>query len=185
MTISAKVREACQGLKSLAIGLGITGRAFVRPKVTVLYPRQELPNRDSYRGHVELVGREDAPGVPRCVACGACARACPSACLTVACPVDGAGADDREAVELAGSLVPRGAAMAPAPRKGCKTPGLFVLDYSLCSLCGQCAKACPAGALRFSSHVYFVATRREAFRIDLLARLRRQAAGSHPAKESA
>ena len=67
--------------------------------------------------------------------------------------------------------------MGPAPQKGSKTPGRFILDYSLCSLCGQCAKACPVDSLRFSHHAYFVSTNREDFKIDLLARLRRQAAG--------
>lgn len=182
MSLAAKFRQAGQGLVSLAVGLGITGRAFVRPKVTVRYPRQEVPNLDSYRGHVELVPRDGEPTAPRCVACGACARACPSSCLTVACPAQPDAPAGRQATELAGMLIPRAAPMAPAPRKGCKTPGLFVLDFSLCSLCGQCVAVCPAEALRFSRHVYFVATRREAFRIDLLARLRDQAA---PTKESA
>lgn len=184
MSLATKLKQAGQGLHSLAVGLGITGRAFFRPKITVCYPRQELPNRDTYRGHVELVPREGDPTAPRCVACGACARACPSQCLTVACPVEPDAPAGRQVTELAGTLIPKAATMGPAPRKGCKTPGLFFLDFSLCSLCGQCVTACPAGALRFSRHVYFVATRREAFRIDLLARLRDQA-GHLSAKESA
>ena len=76
---------------------------------------------------------------------------------------------------MAGELIARAEAMAPAPQKGCKTPGAFILDYSLCSLCGQCARACPVDSLRFSQHVYYVGSSRADFRLDLLARLREQA----------
>jgi NADH-quinone oxidoreductase subunit I len=180
VTVSELFTEAVIGLKSLFVGLGVTGKAFTRPSVTVLYPKREVTNLDTYRGHVELVGKDDGSGLARCIACGACSRACPSQCLTVACPVDGGsgGAAGREATEMIGELIPKAAVMAPAPQKGCKTPGLFMYDYSLCSLCGQCVKACPVDSLRFSRHVYFVGARREDFHLDLLARLRRQTEGA-------
>ncbi|EKO38922.1 MAG: NADH:ubiquinone oxidoreductase chain I-like protein [Solidesulfovibrio magneticus str. Maddingley MBC34] len=176
MLLSDLVREAATGLKSLFVGLGITGRAFAKPAVTVIYPKQEVTNLDTYRGHIELVGREDNPAMPRCIACGACTRACPSQCLSVGCPVGAGSGGDPETLELAGELIPVGTAMAPAPQKGCKVPGVFIYDYSLCSLCGQCVRACPVDSLRFSQHVYYVGTSRADFRLDLMARLARQAA---------
>ena len=91
---------------------------------------------------------------------------------------------DVEALELAGELIPVGTAMAPAPQKGCKVPGVFIYDYSLCSLCGQCVRACPVDSLRFSQHVYYVGASRADFRLDLMARLARQAAEA-PAPEAA
>ena len=187
VSLSDLVREAATGLKSLFVGLGITGRAFAKPAVTVIYPKQEVTNLDTYRGHIELVGREDNPAMPRCIACGACTRACPSQCLSVGCPVGaGSGGGDPEALELAGELIPVGTAMAPAPQKGCKVPGVFIYDYSLCSLCGQCVRACPVDSLRFSQHVYYVGASRADFRLDLMARLARQAAGAPaPAPEAA
>lgn len=166
MSFPEKLHDVLTGLKSLAIGLGITGRAFCAKNVTVIYPREEVDNLNTYRGHVELVGKDDAPDVPRCVACGACVKACPSNCLTVLCPIPAKDGEEGGAVK-----------MGPAPQKGSKTPGRFILDYSLCSLCGQCAKTCPVNSLRFSHHAYFVAENRKAFQIDLLSRLRRQAAG--------
>lgn len=179
VSLSDLLCEAATGLKSLFVGLGITGKAFARPAVTVIYPRQEVKNLDTYRGHVELIGREDKPGTPRCIACGACVRACPSQCLSVACPISGGGSggdhETMEGVEMVGELIARAAAMAPAPQKGCKLPGAFIYDYSLCSLCGQCVRACPVDSLRFSQHVYFVGASRADFRLDLLARLTRQA----------
>ncbi|KHK03674.1 4Fe-4S binding protein [Desulfovibrio sp. TomC] len=179
MSLADLISEAATGLKSLFVGLGITGKAFTRPAVTVIYPRQEVGNLDTYRGHVELIGREDNPALPRCIACGACVRACPSQCLGVGCAVGSGSVDgheNMEGVEMAGELIARAAVMAPAPQKGCKVPGAFYYDYSLCSLCGQCVKACPVDSLRFSGHAYFVGASRADFRLDLLARLARQAA---------
>jgi NADH-quinone oxidoreductase subunit I len=163
MSVPEKLREVLTGLKSLAIGLGITGKAFCEKNVTVIYPKEEVDNLASYHGHVELVGKEEAPDVPRCVACGACAKACPSSCLHILCPVPAKEGDEGPVK------------MGPAPQKGSKTPAQVVLDYSLCSLCGQCVKTCPVDSLRFSHHAYFVATDRKAFTLDLMERLRRQA----------
>ncbi|MFU2209234.1 4Fe-4S binding protein [Solidesulfovibrio sp. C21] len=189
MTLTELLAEAATGIKSLLVGLRITGKALAKPNITVLYPMGEVTNLDTYRGHVELVGKDDDPGTPRCVACGACVRACPSNCLSVACPVGDAGPKGREAEEMVGELIPRIERMAPAPQKGCKFPGVFTYDYSLCSLCGQCVRTCPVASLRFSRHAYFIGTRREDFRLDLLTRLRRQSLETSPepaaVKESA
>lgn len=164
MSVSELFEEAYTGLKSLFVGLGITGKAFCQPQVTVIYPKQEVDNLSTFRGHIELVGKEDDPSVPRCVACGACVKACPSDCLSILCPVPAKeGQEDAPVV------------MGPAPQKGSKTPGAVIVDFALCSLCGQCAKTCPVDSLRFSDNPYMVALDRKAFRIDLMARLKRQA----------
>lgn len=168
MSVARLVEEAYVGLKSLAVGLGVTGKAFCRPVVTVLYPMKEVGNLASFRGHVELVGKEDDPAVPRCVACGSCVKACPSNCLTILCPVPAKEDGEEEGP----------ARMGPAPQKGSKTPGAVIVDFSLCSLCGQCARICPVESLRFSNNPYLVSFDRKDFRIDLLARLRRQAGES-------
>jgi NADH-quinone oxidoreductase subunit I len=67
------------------------------------------------------------------------------------------------------------AQMGPAPQKGARMPGRFIMDYSLCCLCGQCVKCCPPNALRFSNDPYVVSFDRKDFQFDLLARLRDQA----------
>ncbi|PSH03385.1 MAG: [Fe-S]-binding protein [Acidobacteria bacterium] len=165
-----RIKKAFTGLKSLAVGLGVTGRAFYAKNVTVIYPKEEVDNLASYRGHVELVGKEDAPDVPKCVACGSCAKACPSNAFTILCPVppkEGEAASDPPV-------------MGPAPQRGAKTPSKFILDFSLCSLCGQCVKTCPTKGLRFSNDPYLVSFTREDLKLDLLARLHSQAANSQP-----
>jgi NADH-quinone oxidoreductase subunit I len=161
MTFS-KIKDVLTGLKSLAIGLGITGQAFCAKNVTVIYPKEEVDNLSTYRGPVELVGNDDAPDVPKCIACGICVRACPSDCFTILCPIPA----------KEGEMNSDPAAMGPAPQKGAKTPGRFILDYSLCSLCGQCVRACPYDAIRFSNDPYMVSFNRKDFQFDLIARLR-------------
>ncbi|WP_029459848.1 4Fe-4S binding protein [Solidesulfovibrio alcoholivorans] len=166
MSVSQLIEEAYTGLKSLVIGLGVTGKALMQPGVTVLYPMEEVErdNLVTYRGHVELIGKEEDPAVPRCVACGACVKACPSNCITILCPIAVKEGEEAGPVK-----------MGPAPQKGSKTPGEFIVDFSLCSLCGQCAKTCPVDSLQFSDNPYMVSFDRKDFRIDLLARLQRMA----------
>ena len=161
MTFS-KIKDALTGLKSLAIGLGITGQAFCAKNVTVIYPKEEVDNLSTYRGPVELVGKDDAPDVPKCVACGVCGKACPSNCLTIRSPIP----------VKDGELPSDPAEMGPAPQKGAKTPGEFILDFSLCSLCGQCVRACAHNALRYSNNPYLIGVNRKDFKLDLIARLR-------------
>jgi len=165
MSVSQLIEEAYVGLKSLVIGLGVTGKAICQPGITVIYPKEEVDNLTSFRGHIELVGKDDALDVPKCVACGACVKACPSNCITVLCPVPA-----KEGEEEGGPVK-----MGPAPQKGSKTPAVVVVDFSLCSLCGQCVKTCPVDSLKFSDNPYMVSFDRKDFQIDLMARLRRLA----------
>lgn len=159
----AKIKDLLVGIKSLFIGLGITGRAFCTKNVTVIYPKEQVTNLNTFRGVVELVAKDGSPETPKCVACGLCAKACPSNCLTVLSvipPKEG----DTGPVQL-----------GPSPQKGAKTPAKFVVDFSYCSLCGQCVTACATHCLRYSNEAYMVSYNRKDFEIDLIARLQKQA----------
>jgi NADH-quinone oxidoreductase subunit I len=158
----AKIKNILNGVKSLFVGLGVTGKAFCAENVTVIYPREEVTNLASYRGHIELVGKDADPAAPKCVACGLCAKVCPSGCYTILCP----------APLAEGQTEP---VLAPAPQKGVKTPAVFVMDFSLCSLCGLCIMSCASKAIRFSNHPYLVGFNRKDFQLDLIARLRERA----------
>ncbi|SDB23326.1 NADH-quinone oxidoreductase subunit I [Desulfonatronum thiosulfatophilum] len=164
--------KAAQGLWSLVIGLGITFRAFVRPQVTVHYPRATVDdaNLQTFHGHVELVGKDDEPLVPRCISCGMCAMNCPSACLTVVKQkAPKPTPEEKKAMEEAearGEKVKKPAAP--------KDPATFMYDFSLCSLCGTCVEICPVDSLRFSSNIYQAGFGRHDFNLDLLTRLREQ-----------
>jgi len=91
------VVDNIKGFYSLLVGLWVTARyglgpfpawlglASGYPQLTTHYPRQTIPDEDlvTFRGPVELVPAEENPGLSRCVSCQMCAKACPSACLTV------------------------------------------------------------------------------------------------------
>ncbi|MDA8417822.1 MAG: NADH-quinone oxidoreductase subunit I [Desulfobacteraceae bacterium] len=136
--------ELFSGTKSLFVGLGITIKEFVKPVVTVQYPRETIPMTPRYRGHIELV-RDPESGGPKCIVCGMCQKACPSGCITV----DG---EKREGV------------------KG-KVLTLYRLDFTKCSLCGMCVESCKPGAIDFSKDYNLAGPSRAAYVFDLLKRL--------------
>ncbi len=145
--------EIFLGLRSLAIGLGIPLREFFKPVVTVPYPYKTLTMSERFRGHTELI--EDDEGKPRCVSCGMCQRACPSACISLA----------SKTVEYE--------AMVKGEMKMKKKKVLikYELNFTTCSLCGQCVESCNFGALTFSKEYNLASSRKEDFHFDLLKRL--------------
>ena len=155
MTFFEDIRQAIKGLYSLLVGLKITGKALATKQETVHYPRQTVDNIDTYHGHIELIPAKNPPHFTKCIACGTCARNCPSGCITVTKAV----------------LPPEiGEDGTPQKPKKAKYPDLFELDYNYCSLCGQCVETCPVQALRFSTDVYLAGFSREDFEYDLLDR---------------
>ena len=129
-----------RGLKSLVVGLGITGRHAVRPVVTLQYPHQK-PDVSHWGGPIELVTFPET-GTHDCIACNACARICPSDCF-----------------DIEGKR-PEGAKKMRATR--------FLLDFSTCSLCGLCIDVCPTDTLRYSKRYDEAAYRRVQTVNDLL-----------------
>ena len=117
------VRELWKGAWSLLVGMGITGRHFVRRSVTLQYPHQK-PDVARWGGPIELK-TFPATGTHDCIACNACTRICPSECIAV------------EGKRPEGSKKMRAT--------------LFTLDFSTCSLCGLCIDVCPTDTLQYST----------------------------------
>ncbi|MCX5870905.1 MAG: 4Fe-4S dicluster domain-containing protein [Deltaproteobacteria bacterium] len=141
--------EIFYGSKSLLIGMGITFREFFKPTVTVQYPYQTIKMSAKFRGHTELIADEE--GKPKCGVCGLCERACPSSCITLgSISVD---------IEVDGKV------------KKKKVLSKYELDFTKCSLCGQCVENCSFGALEFSKEYNLASTRKEDFHFNLLKRL--------------
>ena len=157
MNLLGEIREAIKGFYSLAVGMGVTGKYFFRPEVTVHYPRKTVDNVSTYSGHVELQPGKKNPDGADCIVCGTCVRNCPSGCLTL------------EVLEL----MEENPDLEKKPKKIKKLKAL-IYDYSYCSLCGQCIENCPVTSLGFSQHVYWAEFDRKAIKMDLVARLKDQ-----------
>ena len=145
--MSGYFKELLSGTKSLFIGLGITGKYFFEPVVTMQYPMEHVEMKPRFRGHIELIPDEET-GEPKCVVCGMCQKACPTGCITVA------GEKRKEG-------------------KG-KVATKYILNFTTCSLCGQCVESCKFGAIRFSKDYNVVSERKEDFIYDLIKRLKEQ-----------
>jgi NADH-quinone oxidoreductase subunit I len=150
------LKEIVSGFISLVTGMRITIAQFFKPAVTVRYPHETLPIPARFRGHIELV-LDPETGRAKCYACRLCERACPSDCILV------------EGAKLEGTKK--------------KTVTVYQLDFTKCSLCGACVEACRDGAIRFSRDYNLAGLSKEAFIMDLFAKLQAeaQAAGTPPA----
>ncbi len=93
-------------------GLGITLRYMFKPAVTVQYPTEKLHPYPPFRG---------APlfDAATCIACGLCAKACPSACIDLAHQVN------------------------PETKKRVPKVEWYTLDLGRCNFCGLCQETCP------------------------------------------
>ncbi len=149
------VREIASGFWSLLAGMAVTIRYFVKPVVTVQYPRQKIEISPAYRGHPQLL-LDPETRTHRCIACEMCARICPSQLITVA-----------------GTKLP-GAKQ--------KVPYTYVHEHYYCSLCGLCVEVCPTTALEYSREYRLAVFHREEAVIDHLTLLqeRQRAAGLPP-----
>jgi NADH-quinone oxidoreductase subunit I len=116
------------GVVSLIKGMQVTGKEFITPKITELYPE----DRDTYkwperfRAILELV--YDADGNHKCIACGTCERNCPNGTITV----------ETKMVDT------------PAGTKK-KKLDRYIYDLGSCTFCQLCVTSCPTSALRFSN----------------------------------
>ncbi|MGL1932013.1 MAG: NADH-quinone oxidoreductase subunit I [Desulfotalea sp.] len=138
--MSSLIKETITGFISLLVGMRITAREFITPKVTVHYPHETEVMPARFRGHIELIADEN--GKPLCVSCGLCQKACPSQCISIS------------SVKKEGEKK--------------KTLIAYDLDFTKCSLCGSCVESCAFGAIRFSRVYNHVSRNKEDFYYDLL-----------------
>jgi NADH-quinone oxidoreductase subunit I len=142
--MSGYFKDIITGLKSLAVGLQITNKEFLTKPITLQYPHESVKMYPRYRGHIELV-KDPETGVNRCICCGMCEKGCPSGCITVK-------SEKRPGV------------------KG-KVLTAYILNFTTCSLCGQCVENCKPEAIRFSNEYNLASTRREDYIFNLLEKL--------------
>jgi len=103
-------------------GFGVTLRRLFMPTVTIQYPEEKRPMADRYRGLPSLRADPET-GEALCVACGLCARICPTSCLEM-------------------HVIPS--------QEGDRELGEFILRSGRCLFCGLCAQVCPVDAITMS-----------------------------------
>lgn len=111
---------------SILIGLGVTLRYCFAKTITLQYPDLPPAVKPRWRGFHWME-------VERCIACEACAKVCPVACIAVA---------------------------RSKPRKMDKDLGVAVggallqyeIDYGKCLMCGLCVEVCPTSCLHMGDN---------------------------------
>lgn len=116
-------KEIAVGFWSLLAGMAVTIRYFVKPIVTVQYPRAKIQMSPRYRGYPQFI-IDPETHTHKCIACEMCARICPSQLITV------------EGVKFPGEKQKRATK--------------YIHEHQYCSLCGLCVEVCPTSALEFS-----------------------------------
>ncbi len=116
-------------------GLGVTLKHLFKPRKTVQYPEQRLPQRvENYRGVHRL--NRDHDGRVACVACFMCSTACPAHCIHI--EAGESPWEDRE-----------------------KYPVKFEIDELRCIYCGMCEEACPVDAIELTTEYDIVGATRD------------------------
>ncbi len=141
-------QEIFSGLWSLLVGMRLTARMAVAPTITTHYPFDTLEITPNFRGHIDLVINPKTAR-DKCIVCMMCQRACPSGCIS-----------------LKGEK-PEGA------KKKVLTE--YHLDFTKCSLCGNCVETCPVNALEYSRDYQLAGFSRHEFHFDLVDRFRQRA----------
>lgn len=105
-------------LIDLCVGLYVTWRNMLAPKITIQYPEEDTPTSPRFRGIHAL--RRYPNGEERCIACKLCEAVCPALAITIE-------ADQRE--------------------DGSRRTTLYEIDLFKCIYCGFCEESCPVDAI--------------------------------------
>src|SRR5687768_10713806 len=111
-------------LLELLQGMGLTLRYFFKPKYTMIYPTEKIPQSFRFRGLHAL--RRYPNGEERCIACKLCEAVCPALAITI----------DSE------------------PREdGTRRTTRYDIDLFKCIYCGFCEESCPVDSI-VETHVH-------------------------------
>jgi NADH-quinone oxidoreductase subunit I len=111
-------------LIELLKGMWVTGKYFWKPKYTMRYPMERIPQSHRFRGLHAL--RRYPNGEERCIACKLCEAVCPALAITI----------DSE---------PRG--------DGTRRTTRYDIDLFKCIFCGFCEESCPVDSI-VETHVH-------------------------------
>ncbi|HMP93328.1 MAG TPA: 4Fe-4S binding protein [Phnomibacter sp.] len=130
MGLGNYLKEVAQGVQSLAKGMRITGRYFIRhgkEKITEQYPdnRDTLVLAERFRG--EVVMKHDENNEHACTGCTVCELACPNGTIKIITKFE----------------------VSPEGKKK-KALDTFIYHLELCTMCNLCIEACPTDAIKMA-----------------------------------
>jgi NAD(P)H-quinone oxidoreductase subunit I len=139
----------------IAKGMALTFKHLFRKPITTQYPEERLDVSRRTRGS-QLIWNRDT-----CIACSACARACPVGCIDI---VTSRGDDNKLRVDD------------------------ISIDFGQCIFCGLCVEACPIGDVLYMSYNWeYAEYQRQKLVLsndELLPSVKRQPSGyNHPEVE--
>ncbi len=111
-------------LLELFKGLGLTFKYMLRPKYTLMYPMEKVPQSPRFRGIHAL--RRYPNGEERCIACKLCEAVCPALAITI----DSERRDD-----------------------GTRRTTRYEIDLFKCIFCSFCEESCPVDSI-VETHVH-------------------------------
>ncbi len=114
-------------------GFAVTIKRLFKPAVTIEYPEEKRNMHPRFRGLPSLRADPET-GEALCVACGLCARICPTSCLEM-------------------HVLPS--------EEGDRELGEFILRAGRCMFCGLCAQVCPVDAITMSREYELSVTDRD------------------------
>jgi NADH-quinone oxidoreductase subunit I len=103
-------------------GFAVTFKRLFAPTITIEYPDERREMAPRFRGLPSLRSDPES-GEALCVACGLCARICPTSCLDM-------------------NVIPS--------EEGDRELGEFILRAGRCMFCGLCSQVCPVDAIAMS-----------------------------------
>ncbi len=131
--------EVFGGAWSIVKGMAVTLRNTLRPRVTEDYPAKRPGIASAWRG--KMVHKRGEDRRPRCTACMACQKACPSMAIV---EIKG---DDKKGRERRATS--------------------YVWDASRCLYCNQCVEACPFDAIKLGQEYGMIGESRDQMKFTL------------------
>ncbi len=111
-------------LLELLGGMWVTLKYFGRPKYTMRYPMEKIPQSNRFRGLHAL--RRYPNGEERCIACKLCEAVCPALAITI---------DSEQRAD------------------GTRRTTRYDIDLFKCIFCGFCEESCPVDSI-VETHVH-------------------------------